>query len=254
MAPKLKKAETEENPFLTPLFDLDRIHLADKDHLIVDTKCEFDFADLQSWLKDIFFIPEWWNWTLGIKPSPVFFPPASPFPRIRPQMPGPLHSRPESHSIFIRRKSIFYYAWSHWSDDADTQRWILLPFQSWRHHRTIPETIIPPKRSDFWAFSPTGCLAPQDKSPVSFLLILNEGKSGHIVALCSAEVFFGSMVGWTHIGFSAHFLHQWETHHSIRLKYFPGGKYSWIILKFFHRGHVSVFLNTGLHVHFLSRG
>jgi hypothetical protein len=28
--------------------------LADKDHLIADTRCEFDFADLQSWLKDTF--------------------------------------------------------------------------------------------------------------------------------------------------------------------------------------------------------
>jgi hypothetical protein len=36
------------------LFDLDRIPLADKDHLIADTRCEFDFADLQSWLKEVF--------------------------------------------------------------------------------------------------------------------------------------------------------------------------------------------------------
>jgi hypothetical protein len=54
MAPKSKKAEAEENPFLPPPVDLDRIPLADKDHLISDTRCEFDFADLQSWLRDIF--------------------------------------------------------------------------------------------------------------------------------------------------------------------------------------------------------
>jgi hypothetical protein len=54
MAPKSKKTEAEENPFLPPPVDLDRIPLADKDHLIADTRCEFDFADLQSWLKDIF--------------------------------------------------------------------------------------------------------------------------------------------------------------------------------------------------------
>jgi hypothetical protein len=54
MAPKSKQVEGEENPFLPPPVDLDRIPLVDKDHLIADTKCDFDFADLQSWLKEVF--------------------------------------------------------------------------------------------------------------------------------------------------------------------------------------------------------
>jgi hypothetical protein len=54
MAPKSKQAEGEENLFLLPPVDLDRIPLADKDHLIADTKCDFDFADLQSWIKEVF--------------------------------------------------------------------------------------------------------------------------------------------------------------------------------------------------------
>jgi hypothetical protein len=54
MAPKSKKAEVEENPFLPPPVDLDRIPLADKDYLISETRCEFDFAELQSWFKDTF--------------------------------------------------------------------------------------------------------------------------------------------------------------------------------------------------------
>jgi hypothetical protein len=54
MAPKSKQAEGEENPFLPPPVDLDRIPLVDKDRLIIDTKCDFDFADLQSWLKEVF--------------------------------------------------------------------------------------------------------------------------------------------------------------------------------------------------------
>jgi hypothetical protein len=53
MVPKLKKEEAKENPFLPPPIDLDRIHLVDKDHLIADTRCEFDFVDLQLWLKNI---------------------------------------------------------------------------------------------------------------------------------------------------------------------------------------------------------
>jgi hypothetical protein len=54
MAPKSKRKEGEENPFLPPPVDLDRIPLADKDYLIADTRCDFDFADLQSWLKEVF--------------------------------------------------------------------------------------------------------------------------------------------------------------------------------------------------------
>ena len=54
MVPKSKRTEAEENPFLPPPIDLDRIPLDDKDHLIVETRCEFDFADLQSWLKEVF--------------------------------------------------------------------------------------------------------------------------------------------------------------------------------------------------------
>jgi hypothetical protein len=54
MAPKSKRREAEENPFILLPIDLNRIPLEDKDHLIRDTRCEFDFADLQSWLKEVF--------------------------------------------------------------------------------------------------------------------------------------------------------------------------------------------------------
>jgi hypothetical protein len=54
MAPKPRQAEGEENLFLSPPVDLDKIPLVDKDILIVDTKCDFDFSDLQSWLREVF--------------------------------------------------------------------------------------------------------------------------------------------------------------------------------------------------------
>jgi hypothetical protein len=54
MAPKPRLAEGEENPFLPPPVDLDKIPLVDKDRLIVDTICDFDFSDLQSWLREVF--------------------------------------------------------------------------------------------------------------------------------------------------------------------------------------------------------
>jgi hypothetical protein len=54
MAPKSKKEESGENPFLPPPIDLDKIPLAKKDHLISDTRFEVDFTELQSWFKDTF--------------------------------------------------------------------------------------------------------------------------------------------------------------------------------------------------------
>jgi hypothetical protein len=54
MAPKSKSSKTVENPFLPPPIDLDRVPLYDKDYLIVEPKCEFDFFELHFWLKDGF--------------------------------------------------------------------------------------------------------------------------------------------------------------------------------------------------------
>jgi hypothetical protein len=54
MAPKSRQAEGEENLFLPPPVDLDKIPLVDKDRLIVDTKCDFNFSDLHSWLREVF--------------------------------------------------------------------------------------------------------------------------------------------------------------------------------------------------------
>jgi hypothetical protein len=54
MASKTKQAEEEENPFVPPPVDLDKIPLVDKDRLIADTICTFDFSDLQSWLREVF--------------------------------------------------------------------------------------------------------------------------------------------------------------------------------------------------------
>jgi hypothetical protein len=54
MVSKMKQAEEEENPFVPPPVDLDKIPLVDKDRLITDTICSFDFSDLQSWLREVF--------------------------------------------------------------------------------------------------------------------------------------------------------------------------------------------------------
>jgi len=51
MSRKSKRSEVKENPFLPPPVDLDRIPLADKDYLISETRCEFNFTKLQSWFK-----------------------------------------------------------------------------------------------------------------------------------------------------------------------------------------------------------
>jgi hypothetical protein len=54
MASKTRPTEEEENPFVLPPVDLDQIPLVDKDRLIADIVCSFDFSDMQSWLREVF--------------------------------------------------------------------------------------------------------------------------------------------------------------------------------------------------------
>jgi hypothetical protein len=54
MAPKAKSTDKYKNPILPPPLDLDHIPLVDKDFKITELRCEFDFFELHSWLKDIF--------------------------------------------------------------------------------------------------------------------------------------------------------------------------------------------------------
>jgi hypothetical protein len=54
MVSKPRQVEEEENPFLPPPVNLEKIPLVDKDQLIADTICDFDFSDLQSWLREVF--------------------------------------------------------------------------------------------------------------------------------------------------------------------------------------------------------
>jgi hypothetical protein len=46
MAPNPRPAEGEENPFLPPPVDLEKIPLVNKYRLISDTICDFNFSDL----------------------------------------------------------------------------------------------------------------------------------------------------------------------------------------------------------------
>jgi hypothetical protein len=167
-------------------------------------------------------------------------------------MPGSLHPWPESHSIFIRRNSFLHHTRGHWLDDADTQNWIHLPFQSWNHNRVIPEIIFSSKSPDIWIVLPIGRSASQIKSPVSFLPVLRKGKPSYLITLLPAWLFFRWMGGWTYIRFFVHFLYRGNAHHSVQLQHLFSGQHSQAILKIRHRGHVLILLHIGLHVCFLS--
>ena len=54
MAPKVKLADTSENPMIPPPIDLDHIPLADRDYKVTESKCTFDFFELHFWLKENF--------------------------------------------------------------------------------------------------------------------------------------------------------------------------------------------------------
>jgi hypothetical protein len=54
MAPKDKYGDTFKNLILPPPFNLDHIPLTNKDYKVIEPRCEFDFFELHSWIKDIF--------------------------------------------------------------------------------------------------------------------------------------------------------------------------------------------------------
>jgi hypothetical protein len=80
MVPKSKRSNVEENQFLPPPINLDRIPLANKDYLISETRFNFDFVELQSWFKDTFIdqSDEIWLWksifSLYLFPQVQLFP------------------------------------------------------------------------------------------------------------------------------------------------------------------------------------
>jgi hypothetical protein len=54
MAPKVNLSDTSKNPMIPPPINLDHIPLAERDYKVTESKCEFNFFKLYSWLKDIF--------------------------------------------------------------------------------------------------------------------------------------------------------------------------------------------------------
>jgi hypothetical protein len=106
MAPKSKQAEEEKNPFLSPPVDLDRIPLANKDHLIAYTKCDCDFADLQSWFKEVLLdqSDEIGLWESNL---PLYlFPQIHPFPKF--SLKCQAHYIPEQRAIISSSGEVIF--------------------------------------------------------------------------------------------------------------------------------------------------
>jgi len=56
---------------------------------------------------------EWQNWTLGVQPTRISLSSNSPFSRICPQVPIPLHSQAKSHYFLVWGSSFPHHAWNH---------------------------------------------------------------------------------------------------------------------------------------------
>jgi hypothetical protein len=106
MVPKSKQAKREDNPFLPPPVDLDRIPLVDKDRLIVDTKRDFHFTDLQSWLKEVFLDQsdeiQLWESNLPL----YLFPQIHPFPEF--SLKCQAHYIPEQRVVISLSREILF--------------------------------------------------------------------------------------------------------------------------------------------------
>jgi hypothetical protein len=107
MVPKSKRTEAEENPFLPLPIDLNRIPLVDKDNLITETRCDFDFMDLQSWIKEVFVDQ---NDEIGIWESNLrlyLFPQIHHFPKF--SLKCQAHYIPEQRAIMFSSREILFH-------------------------------------------------------------------------------------------------------------------------------------------------
>jgi hypothetical protein len=201
MASKTKQAEEEENPFVPPLVDLDKIPLVDKDRLIADTICTFDFSDLQSWLREVFLdqSDEVGLWESNL---PLYmFPEVHHFPEFA--LKCRAHYIPEQKAIISSVGDVLFFVTP---EDIDQMMQItcpdsVIPFSLEAPHRAILEDDFPATSSDFRAIFPAFLSNPDHQSPVSFFHILYQREPDYFGCVCSTWIFFQPMGGRTHPGF-----------------------------------------------------
>jgi hypothetical protein len=194
MAPKSKKSNVEENPFLPPPVDLDRIPLADKDYLISETRCKFNVVELQSWFKDTFIdqSDEIGLWESNL---PLYlFPQVHHFPEF--SLKCQAHYLPDQRAIISSSGETFFSITPETIDQM-----MQVPRAEPRSPLTIEiltemyQNLSFPQERKSLSFSSRKMPNFPRKSPLPFLHIFRKGKPDHFITVLFSRLLLGRMGG-----------------------------------------------------------
>jgi hypothetical protein len=184
MASKTRQAEEEENPFVPPPVDLDKLPLVDKDRLIADTVCSFDFSDLQSWLREVFLdqSDEVGLWESNL---PLYmFPQVHHFPEFA--LKCRAHYIPEQRAIISSLGDVLFFITP---EDIDSMLQItrpdsVVPFNLEVLTELYQRMTFPQRAQIFELFSPPSSPIPTTSPPYSSSIFSTKGNQ-IISAVCA---------------------------------------------------------------------
>jgi hypothetical protein len=184
MASKTRQSEEEENPFVPPPVDLDKVPLVDKDRLIADTECSFDFSDLQSWLREVFLDQSdevgLWEFNLPL----YMFPQVHHFPEFA--LKCRAHYMPEQKAIISSLGDVLFFVTP---EDIDSMLQITrpdsaIPFNLEVLTELYQRMSFPQIAHIFELFSPPSSPIPTTSPPYSSSIFSTKGNQ-IISAVCA---------------------------------------------------------------------
>jgi hypothetical protein len=184
MASKTRQAEEEESPFVPPPVDLDKLPLVDKDRLIADTVCSFNFPDLQSWLREVFLdqSDEVGLWESNL---PLYmFPQVHHFPEFA--LKCRAHYIPEQRAIISSLGDVLFFITP---EDIDSMLQItrpdsVVPFNLEVLTELYQRMNFPQRAQIFELFSPPSSPIPTTSPPYSSSIFSTKGNQ-IISAVCA---------------------------------------------------------------------
>jgi hypothetical protein len=190
MAPKPRPTEGEENPFLPPPVDLDKILLINKDRLIADTICDFDFSYLQSWLWEVFLDQSdeirLWESNLPL----YLFPQIHHFPEFTLKFQA--HYIPDQRAIVSSSGDVLFFITL---EDIDQMMQIpradsVSPFNLEILTELYQKMTLSPESSNIQVVPSHLCSTPFHQSTLPVIHVLHKGKPDHFLPLRSVRILF----------------------------------------------------------------
>jgi hypothetical protein len=190
MASKTRPAKEEDNPFVPPPVDLDKFPLVDKDRLVADTACSFDFADLQSWLRQIFLDQ---SDEIGLSEFnlPLYlFPQVHHFPELA--LKCQAHYVPEKKAVVSSLGDVLFFITP---EDIDQMMQITRPDSATPFNLEVlielyQKMTFPQRAQIFELFSPPSAPIPTTSPPYPSSIFFHQREPDCFGCVCSTRIFF----------------------------------------------------------------